>query len=225
MPLVPSVIRGAQIPTTQVTTVFSIDTSDFNMIAENIKWMQQQQVGMLRQMTSKVAKRLAEELAKAAPQSGGQRYYYDGSPVPPADASKLNESFRVTVTGPDTRAVVTLAPRKFSWTNYGTQPPTFGTGTMFPRKKKALWWPGAAHPVWMMSGLPGRPATYWADAVLARYVPGSITIPESAQYAANEDTDWWVETFTNLNKRRKSSVVRQAFEEILARRPAPQYPT
>ena len=169
--------------------VISIDVSDLERIAENMKAAKIAMNFALQSKLTRAANVYASELAQAAPNSNSNDPRY---PV------KLRESFRVLKIG-SSRQVITTAPQKFTWTNSGAQPTTFGTGYMFPRKKKALYWEGARHPVAYLEGLKGITGTHWADAVINRYLPGTVALTDSTDEIAKSTADWWVETFTNLN--------------------------
>ena len=169
----------------------TIDVSSLEEIARNMVAAKIQMNFALQSKLSRAANVYASELSQAAPSSNSADPRY---PI------KIKESFRVLKIG-SSRQVITTAPQKFTWTNSGAQPPTFGTGYMFPRKKKALYWEGARHPVAYLEGLKGIKGTHWADVVINKYLPGSVTLTDSADEIAQSTADWWVETFTNLNKR------------------------
>jgi len=205
-----------RMPQGRVTTVISVDASDLQTIAANAKWTASESPTVLRGRLTRSINKLRDDMERAAP-DGKPTLDWKGNVVERnIDPVKLKDSFRTARTGLDERALITLAPRKFSWTNYGTRPPTFGSGYIFPRKKKALSWFNADHPVWYRENVPGMTATHWADIVIEKYNPGGIYIPETPIAIAAEHANWWVETFTNLNRRRKDSVVRKLFNETLA---------
>ena len=184
-----------RMPTARNSVVFSINTRQLDEIAENMKAAKIAMNFHLEARLTHAANIYADELAKAAPSGKGND---------PRHPVKLKESFRVVkLPGAHSRQVITLAPRKFSWTNYGTRPPTLGSGYIFPRKKGALYWEGLQHPVLFVSEHPGTKGTHWADAIISKYLPGAVTIENSAHYIASTEADWFVETFTNLNNRNK----------------------
>jgi hypothetical protein len=169
-----------------------IDASDLDRIAANLIAVTDGMGGVLHALSMAAAKNLAERLGDAAPQghsaANDKRY-----PI------KLMNSFGWRYSGVGTYEITTKTPQKYSWTNFGAKPPTFGSGYIFPRIKKMLGGPNFRHPVPWVENHPGVTGTMWAEKVIDTYMPGDASIPMSAQFVATTTADWYVQTFTNLN--------------------------
>lgn len=103
--------------------------------------------GIVEDALDKSGRAMVQDLASSAPRSGST-----GGSAPEGDASgPLAESFMASVES-STLTVKTTQPTKLSFVTQGTG--LYGPlhQRIYPKVKKALYWPGADHPVPSVAG-------------------------------------------------------------------------
>ena len=169
--------------------VVSIDASDLVRVSRHIGWVESQKNQVISSKLTRVANAITSDLSRDAPTSGkfDERY-----PIP------LNKSYYFTRPGMYIRNVETMEPLKHAVISRGAKPPTFGRGYIYPRLKKALWWPGLAHPIHKVSGHPGVKKNPFEENIMRKYTGSTTGGILNTAWIGESTGDWWVETLTNL---------------------------
>jgi len=186
--------------------IVSIDASDLIRVSRHIGWVESQKNQVISAKLTRVANAIVNDLSHDAPVSGKPNKRH---PLP------LNKSYYFTRPGMYVRNVETSEPLKHAVVSRGAKPPTFGEGYIFPRQKKALWWPGLAHPIHHVSGHPGIEKNPFEENIMKKYTGSATGGILNTQWIGESTGDWWVETLTNLINTNKVDAA--LFTEILGR--------
>jgi hypothetical protein len=198
----PPAMRG---PSGQFVTggdVIVVDATSLERVARNIDAAATRIKAELRVRTTALGESLVDDLSRAAPV---------GERDDPRWKEHLAESFYTRPVG-DSVQVLTSQGNKYTWTNYGAPPPgsTLGSvGYIYPRLKKALFWPGLGHPIaWVgypITNLnPGSgPGTKWAEPIISEAFYTATGMPEASHTApdvAQGTADAYVRELTRMNR-------------------------
>jgi len=117
---------------------------------------------------------------------------------------KLSDSYYFTRPHTYIRNVETKTPLKHYVQTRGARPPSFGSGYIFPRKAKGLYWPGLGHPIRFVGNPitgqhPGIKANPFEKNVLRKYTGSTSggTLINTA-WVGDTTASWYVETLTNM---------------------------
>jgi hypothetical protein len=127
--------------------MFSLDMSGLDAFKERLALARAQLPDLMQKAVHDAGEWVAEELSNAAPVGASE------GPPPSGDApGRLSESFYVQDEGPESITVRTKQPQKLEYVTQGTGIYGKYHTPIVPTTKKALFWPGAAHPVRSVAG-------------------------------------------------------------------------
>jgi hypothetical protein len=182
--------------------VIVVDATSLERVARNIDATAKLIGAELRVRTAALGESLVDDLSAAAPV---------GERQDPRWREHLAESFYTRPVGNSVQ-VLTSQGNKYSWTNYGAPPPGSSDrdpGRIYPRLKKALFWPGLGHPIAFVGPPitklnPGSgPGTKWAEPIISEAFYTATGMPEASHTVpdvAQGTADAWVRDFTRMNK-------------------------
>jgi hypothetical protein len=133
---------------------FTIDTSGIAALRAKIAEARAALPGLLQQAVQQAGQDVADELSNNAPKGASE----GGTPPQGDAAGALAESFYVQPETPPSAtgaaiSVRTTQPQKLAWVMFGTGIYGPRGQRIVPTTKKALFWPGAQHPVRSVRGM------------------------------------------------------------------------
>lgn len=134
--------------------MFTLEQSGLQSFLERIAEARAQVLGLVQEVVQQAGETMVTDLSAAAPRGKNE-----GSPPPPGDGDgPLAESFYVQQEPPPSPAgaaitVRTTQPQKLEYVTQGTGIYGPRGERIRPKTKKALMWPGAAHPVRSVAGM------------------------------------------------------------------------
>jgi hypothetical protein len=129
--------------------VITVDASSLNIIGQRMGQVALLTPRMLDIAVHQDALARRDAIKNAAPERAGADHSRDTRIT---NRGKLKNSFDVVKVNIGEYQVITTREEKYNWVTLGTPP-----HAIYPKTKKALWWPGLPHPIAYVDGKPPPP--------------------------------------------------------------------